>query len=62
MTATRREDPFPHQIDPQAAFRGLILISAMYLLVLIVSFGVQYVQVRVMQRVGQDTQVEASHG
>jgi ATP-binding cassette, subfamily B, multidrug efflux pump len=44
-----------HQIDPAAAFRGLIFIAVMYLLVLIVSFAVQYVQVRVMQRVGQET-------
>ncbi len=43
------------QLGPDEAFRGLAIIGALYLLVLIVSFAVQYVQVRVMQRVGQET-------
>lgn len=44
-----------HQIGWEEAFRGLAIIGGLYLAVLIVSFGVQYVQVRVMQRVGQET-------
>ncbi|HEV8385860.1 MAG TPA: ABC transporter ATP-binding protein, partial [Candidatus Acidoferrales bacterium] len=44
-----------HQIDRAAAASGLLIVAALYLTVLIVSFAVQYVQVRVMQRVGQET-------
>ena len=43
------------QLGADAAFRGLAIIGTLYLLVLMVSFAVQYVQVRVMQRVGQET-------
>ena len=43
------------QISWEEASSGLALIGALYLLVLIVSFAVQYVQIRVMQRVGQET-------
>ncbi|MGH9865360.1 MAG: ABC transporter ATP-binding protein, partial [Candidatus Acidiferrales bacterium] len=38
-----------------AARRGLIVISLVYLLVLIFDFLAQYVQIRIMQRVGQQT-------
>ncbi|MCL4522538.1 MAG: ABC transporter ATP-binding protein/permease [Acidobacteria bacterium] len=43
------------QLERAAAGRGLLIIAALYLAVLLVSFAVQYVQVRVMQRVGQET-------
>jgi len=43
------------QMSWEEASSGLALIGALYLLVLIVSFAVQYVQIRVMQRVGQET-------
>lgn len=43
------------QIGWEEASSGLALIGVLYLAVLIVSFAVQYVQVRVMQRVGQET-------
>jgi ATP-binding cassette, subfamily B, multidrug efflux pump len=38
-----------------AAKKGLILISVVYLLVLLFDFLAQYVQIRIMQRVGQQT-------
>jgi len=38
-----------------AAQRGLVLISVVYLLVLIFDFLAQYMQIRIMQRVGQQT-------
>ncbi len=44
-----------NQITREEAGSGLLVIAALYLAVLLVSFAVQYVQVRVMQRVGQET-------
>jgi ATP-binding cassette subfamily B protein len=43
------------QIAAEAAFRGVTLVGAIFLAALILGFLVQYVQVRVMQRVGQET-------
>jgi ATP-binding cassette subfamily B protein len=40
-------------IPESAAWRGIEWVSALYLLVLITSFLVQYVQIRIMQRAGQ---------
>src|SRR3984957_2783059 len=37
------------------AEHGLVIISAVYLLVLIFDFLAQYIQIRIMQRVGQQT-------
>jgi ATP-binding cassette, subfamily B, multidrug efflux pump len=42
-------------INVAAARRGLLLISMIYLLVLFFDFLAQYVQIRIMQRVGQQT-------
>ncbi len=42
-------------INLEAARRGLVLISLIYLLVLFFDFLAQYVQIRIMQRVGQQT-------
>ena len=42
-------------INVTAAMRGLVLISVIYLLVLFFDFLAQYVQIRIMQRVGQQT-------
>ncbi len=48
--------PASHQILGLAEARhGLVLISLIYLLVLIFDFLAQYVQIRIMQRVGQQT-------
>jgi ATP-binding cassette subfamily B multidrug efflux pump len=48
--------PASHQLlEVAAAKRGLIIISVVYLLVLIFDFLAQYVQIRIMQRVGQQT-------
>jgi ATP-binding cassette subfamily B protein len=48
--------PASHQfLEITAAKRGLIIISVIYLLVLIFDFLAQYVQIRIMQRVGQQT-------
>ncbi len=48
--------PASHQLlEITAAKRGLIIISVVYLLVLIFDFLAQYVQIRIMQRVGQQT-------
>jgi ATP-binding cassette, subfamily B, multidrug efflux pump len=44
-----------HVIGIGAAQRGLVLISVVYLLVLIFDFLAQYAQIRIMQRVGQQT-------
>jgi len=49
-------DPSAHHlISVLAARRGLVLISIIYLLVLFFDFLAQYVQIRIMQRVGQQT-------
>jgi ATP-binding cassette subfamily B protein len=42
-------------IDLAGARQGLVLISMIYLLVLFFDFLAQYVQIRIMQRVGQQT-------
>ncbi len=48
--------PASHQLLPiSTARRGLVLISIVYLLVLTFDFLAQYVQIRIMQRVGQQT-------
>jgi ATP-binding cassette, subfamily B, multidrug efflux pump len=48
--------PASHQLlGISAARRGLILISVVYLLVLTFDFLAQYIQIRIMQRVGQQT-------
>nr|MDP9148126.1 ABC transporter transmembrane domain-containing protein [Acidobacteriota bacterium] len=48
--------PASHQvINVAAARRGLVIISMIYLLVLLFDFLAQYVQIRIMQRVGQQT-------
>jgi ATP-binding cassette subfamily B protein len=44
-----------HLISILAARRGLVIISIIYLLVLFFDFLAQYVQIRIMQRVGQQT-------
>lgn len=43
------------QITPAAAVRGLGWISMVYLVTLVLGFALMYFQVRVMQKVGQDT-------
>jgi ATP-binding cassette, subfamily B, multidrug efflux pump len=49
-------DPSAHHlISVLAARRGLVMISIIYLLVLFFDFLAQYVQIRIMQRVGQQT-------
>jgi ATP-binding cassette, subfamily B, multidrug efflux pump len=48
--------PASHQaINAATARHGLVLISLLYLLVLFFDFLAQYVQIRIMQRVGQQT-------
>jgi len=44
-----------HVLGITAARRGLVLISIIYLLVLAFDFLAQYMQIRIMQRVGQQT-------
>jgi ATP-binding cassette, subfamily B, multidrug efflux pump len=44
-----------HTIAASAAFRGIALVSLAYLTALLLSFAVQYLQVRIMQNVGQQT-------
>jgi ATP-binding cassette, subfamily B, multidrug efflux pump len=43
------------RLAESAAWRGIILLSLLYLGVLIFDFLAQYVQIRIMQRVGQQT-------
>ena len=42
-------------VDPSQAWRGIIYISLVYFAVLIFDFLAQYIQIRIMQRVGQQT-------
>jgi ATP-binding cassette subfamily B multidrug efflux pump len=44
-----------HGITEAQAWHGILLISAVFLAVLIFDFLAQYVQIRIMQRVGQQT-------
>ena len=44
-----------HLIEKAAAFRGLAWVGAAYAATLLFGFAFQYVQMRVMQRVGQET-------
>ena len=44
-----------HQLAATAAIRGIGLVSLGFLAALVLSFGVQYLQVRIMQNVGQQT-------
>jgi ATP-binding cassette, subfamily B, multidrug efflux pump len=42
-------------IDESAAWRGILIISIVFLAVLVFDFLAQYIQIRIMQRVGQQT-------
>jgi len=42
-------------LPEQGALRGIAVLSVLYLLVLIFDFVAQYIQIRIMQRVGQQT-------
>ncbi|PWT88220.1 MAG: antibiotic ABC transporter ATP-binding protein [Proteobacteria bacterium] len=44
-----------HTLAPSAAWRGVEIISGVFLVVLIFDFLAQYIQIRIMQRVGQQT-------
>jgi ATP-binding cassette subfamily B protein len=44
-----------HVMPEPAAWRGISIISVIYLFVLIFDFLAQYIQIRIMQRVGQQT-------
>ncbi len=44
-----------HRVSLQDARHGLVLISAIWLLVISFDFLAQYIQIRIMQRVGQQT-------
>src|ERR1700730_16924649 len=44
-----------HAISEAQAWRGVLLISVVFLAVLIFDFLAQYIQIRIMQRVGQQT-------
>jgi ATP-binding cassette, subfamily B, multidrug efflux pump len=44
-----------HTLGESQAWRGVEIISAVFLLVLIFDFLAQYIQIRIMQRVGQQT-------
>jgi ATP-binding cassette subfamily B protein len=44
-----------HAMPEPAAWRGISIISVIYLFVLIFDFLAQYIQIRIMQRVGQQT-------
>lgn len=44
-----------HAMIESAAWRGISIISVVYLFVLIFDFLAQYIQIRIMQRVGQQT-------
>jgi ATP-binding cassette subfamily B multidrug efflux pump len=44
-----------HHVSLQDARHGLVLISAIWLLVIAFDFLAQYIQIRIMQRVGQQT-------
>ena len=44
-----------HSIIEAQAWRGILLISAVFLGVLVFDFLAQYIQIRIMQRVGQQT-------
>jgi ATP-binding cassette subfamily B multidrug efflux pump len=45
-----------------AAWRGILIISAIYFLVLLFDFLAQYAQIRIMQRVGQQTMYDMRSG
>jgi ATP-binding cassette, subfamily B, multidrug efflux pump len=45
-----------------SAWRGVVLVSIVYLLVLIFDFLAQYIQIRIMQRVGQQTMYDMRAG
>jgi ATP-binding cassette subfamily B protein len=44
-----------HTLSESAAWRGILLLSGAFLAVLIFDFLAQYIQIRIMQRVGQQT-------
>src|SRR5579863_9811793 len=49
-------------LGENAAWRGILIISAVYLAVLIFDFLAQYIQIRIMQRVGQQTMYDMRSG
>jgi ATP-binding cassette, subfamily B, multidrug efflux pump len=50
------------KIDGQAAWSGIQLLCVIYLFVLIFDFLAQYIQIRIMQRVGQQTMYDMRSG
>jgi ATP-binding cassette, subfamily B, multidrug efflux pump len=46
---------FSHAIARSVAIKGLLWVCGAYLISLVAGFGLQYSQVRIMQRVGQET-------
>jgi ATP-binding cassette, subfamily B, multidrug efflux pump len=50
------------KITPAAAWSGVQLLCVIYLLVLVFDFLAQYVQIRIMQRVGQQTMYDMRQG
>ncbi len=49
-------------LGENAAWRGILIISAIYFLVLLFDFLAQYAQIRIMQRVGQQTMYDMRGG
>jgi ATP-binding cassette subfamily B multidrug efflux pump len=49
-------------LDGQSAWSGIQLLCVVYLLVLVFDFLVQYIQIRIMQRVGQQTMYDMRGG
>ena len=50
------------RIDGQSAWSGIQLLCVVYLLVLVFDFLAQYIQIRIMQRVGQQTMYDMRSG
>jgi len=50
------------KLDGQSAWSGIQLLCVVYLLVLVFDFLVQYIQIRIMQRVGQQTMYDMRGG
>jgi len=53
---------FEHKTDFYVAWTGTKLVCVIYLLVLIFDFLAQYIQIRIMQRVGQQTMYDMRRG
>jgi len=49
-------------LGEREAWRGILIISAIYFLVLLFDFLAQYAQIRIMQRVGQQTMYDMRNG